>query len=372
MSDEQIIAVLNTISSNGNRILPVIFLLAGTFGHICNILIFSKRTQRSNPIAIYFLSSTIANILVVYLGVLIRYLQDNQNTDPVNNILVWCRLRSFVYYLALSLSNWYILLATIDRYLISSDSTRRRQLSSVRNACRIIAIVTIVFMLLYCHILVLYNIQTLTTASNTVQNYCYPQRGSYRLFSDIQILVQFSLLPPLLMSVFIILIIKNIHASHRRIANTVVAHHHARIKRRDVQLSKMLALQVAVIIFCSLPLAVSQLLTTMTLNSPKTPLRAAAEGFLAFIGRQLAFLNCSISFYLYTLSGSQFRVEIRQVFNQLSMCLCGRRLLEKNRIGVGHRPGDDKAQGRSWRPQHTPAVEVHAEVETTNNTADRV
>ncbi|UJR25950.1 hypothetical protein I4U23_007298 [Adineta vaga] len=336
MSDAELISTLNTISLYLNKIVPVILLIAGTFGHICNIIIFSKRTQRTNPIAIYFLSSTIANIVVLYIGVFVRYLQDNYSIDPVNNISAVCRIRSFLFYSSLSLSNWYILLATIDRYLISSDNNHRRQLSSLKNAYRIIIIITITFILLYCHILILYNIQTYTNASNYSQNYCYPQRDAYRIFSDIQLLVQFSLLPPILMSIFIIMIIKNIRTSHRRIANTVVAHHHARIRKRDLQLSKMLLLQVIITIVCSLPLAISQLLTTMTLTWTKTALRLTVEGFFSLIGRHLAFTNCAISFYIYTLAGSQFRLEIRDIINNASTFVCGKRLLENSRIGIAN------------------------------------
>jgi hypothetical protein len=360
MNDTQIITTLNSISLHLNQILPIIFLIAGTFGHICNIIIFSKRSQRTNPISVYFLSGTIVNLIVLYFGVLTRYLQDIYNIDPVNNNTIACRIRSFLVYLSFSLSNWYILLATIDRYLISSNDNHRRQLSTIRNAYRTIGFLTILFCLLYFHILILYNIQTFENSSNHLQNYCYPQRGPYRIFSDIQLLVQFSLLPPILMSIFVILIMRNIHASHSRIANAVVAHHHARIIKRDIQLSKMLLLQVMITIICSLPLAVSQLLTTMTLTWTKTVLRLTIESFFSQIARQLAFFNCSISFYLYTLAGSQFRLEIRQLINRLTMFLCHKRLLEKRRIRINPELVVPNAQELAARQQQqAPEIDLN-------------
>jgi len=334
MNNTQIITTLNHISLQINQIVPLFIIITGTFGHICNIIIFSKRSQRRNPISVYFLSSTIVCLIALYIGVLVRYLQDIYSLDPVNNNLVMCRIRSFTVYIALSLSNWYILLGTIDRYLISCDDNRRRQLSTIKNAYRSIVFITIVSILCYCHILILYNIQTFLNVYDRLQNFCYPQRGNYRIFSDIQILLQFSLLPPLLMSVFVVLIIKNIHASHRRIANTVVAQHHARIKRRDLQLSKMLLVQVMITIICSLPLAVSQLLTTLTLTTTKTVLRLTIENFFALVARQLAFFNCSISFYVYTLAGSQFRLEMRDIGNRITFLICRKRLLERRQIHV--------------------------------------
>lgn len=371
MDDTAIIATFNLISLRINQIVPLFIIITGTFGHICNLIIFSQRSQRRNPISVYFFSSSTICLIVLYIGVLIRYLQDIYNIDPVNNILVVCRIRSFIIYVTLSLSNWYILLGTIDRYLISCNDNHRRQMSTIKNAYRSIVFITIIFMLSYCHILILYNTQTFVNSFGNLQNFCYPQRGSYRIFSDIQILVQFSFLPPLLMSIFVILIIRNIHASHRRIANTVVAHHHARMRKRDLQLSKMLLAQVLITIICSLPLAVSQLLTTLTLTSSKTVLRLTIESFFALIARQLAFYNCSLSFYIYTLSGSQFRLELREIFGRITTVICHKRLLQKRRIEIhddNNRPKDNVQQLTERPQQNTP---IHVDDES-QDTATRV
>lgn len=334
MAESTVINVLNQISLRSNQILPGILLVAGTFGQICNLLIFSRRSQRSNPVSIYFLSGTIANLVALYFGMLFRYLQDLFSITIVNDNTAVCRIRSFLLYLSLSLSNWFILLATIDRYLISSRENNRRQLSSIKNALRMIIATTILGILSYVHILILYIIQTIPISPTRIQNFCYPLHGPYRLFNDIQILVQFSLLPPLLMCLFVIFIIRNIRHSHARLANVVIAEHQARLKKRDLQLSKMLVLQVIITILCALPLALSQLTTTATSGWTKSAMSLAIENFFTQLGRNLAFFNCSISFYLYTLSGTQFRVECRQMFNELAMFLCQKRCFKQRRVGV--------------------------------------
>ena len=334
MLDADVITTLNNIQLRLNQVLPLILLVGGTFGHLCNIAILSKRSQRTNPIAVYFLGSTIASMLVLYVGLVPRYLSDAYGIDLINNDATVCKTRSFLLYVSLSLSSWYILLATVDRYLISSDNNHRRQLSTIKNAHRAIGCVTVLCVLFYIHIPILYTIQTFLVGSNRLQNFCYPQRGPYRIFSDVQVLVLFSLLPPLLMSLFIILIINNIHHSHGRLAATVGAHQQARMRKRDLQLSKMLLLQVIITIICSMPLAISQLLTTMTLAWTKTALRLAIESFFTQIGRYLTFVNCSMSFYLYTLAGSQFRMEFRQSLNRLFVRLCRRPVLGTRRVGI--------------------------------------
>jgi hypothetical protein len=325
MSDNDIIYTLNRILSVISELIPIILLIIGTFGHLCNLIIFSKKAQRSNPTSLYFLSTTISNLISLYIGMFTRLLQDALNINLINTNISFCKIRSFFLYVSLGLSNWFILLATIDRYLISSNDNNRRQLSTLKNAYRSIAFLTISFSLCFCHIFILYDIQSSS---------CYPQYGSYRIFNDVQILIQVSLLPPILMTLFGILTIRNIRAVQRRIANTM----NTRMRQRDIQLSKMLLLQVIIIVVCSFPFAISQLTTTMTLTSFKTPLRLAVENFISQIGRYLSYFNCSISFYLYTLAGSQFRLEIRRVINRVSMFMCQRRILERTQIGIDPRP----------------------------------
>lgn len=333
-TDTDTVATLNYISSRLNEILPIIFLVIGTFGHTCNLIIFFQRSQRTNPIAIYFLSSTVANLFVLYLGMLPKYIQDVFDLNWMEKDLALCRIRSFFFNLSLSLFNWYILLATIDRYLISSNNNYRRRLSTLKNAYLIIGILTIFFILSYCHTLILYSIQMYGSSSNRLQSFCLPMRGTYRLVCDIQLLIQYSLLPPILMSIFVTMIIRNIRLSHRRIVNSIVANQHARLRKRDLQMMQMLLVQVCITIVCSIPLAVSQLLTTMTSTtstwSSKTLLRYAIENLLSQIGRSLAFFNSSISFYLYTLMGSQFRRDIRRWIDRSTMFICRKRFFGNN------------------------------------------
>ena len=197
MTDSTAVMVLNQVSLRMNQILPPIFLIGGTFGNICNILIFSKRSQRTNPVSVYFLSGATANILFLYFGGLLRYLQDLFSINIINDITIVCKIRSFLLYLSLSLSNWYILLATIDRYMISSRDNNRRQLSSMKNALLSIIITTIVGVLSYVHILILYTIQTTLVSPTRYQNFCYPLRGFYRIFSDVQLINSIQSLTPI-------------------------------------------------------------------------------------------------------------------------------------------------------------------------------
>lgn len=325
MTDKDIINTLINMTLWLNRVSPLILLISGTFGQICNLLIFSKKTQRNNPTSVCFLVNAITNLMALYFGMLTRFINTISGVDLTSTNVVLCKLRAYFVYICFSLSNWLILLAIIDRYLISSNKNHRRQLSTIKNAYISIAFLIIYFFLSYAHILVLYNVDW---------SICYPTYRPYRLFTDIQVLIQFSLLPPILMSIFGILIIRNIRLTRQRI-NTAV---HVRLRQRDIQLGRMLFLQVIMTIICSFPLGLSQLETTASLNVSKSLLRSAVENFLLELGRHLAYMNCSISFYLYTLAGSQFRLEIRHIINKCSIFICHQRIIGPQQIGIDARP----------------------------------
>ena len=114
---------------------------------------------------------------------------------------------------------------------------------------------------------------------------------------------------------------------------------------------------------------ISQLLTTLTLTVTKTLLRLTIESLFGQIARQLAFFNCSISFYLYTLAGSQFRLELRQIINRLTMFICHKRLLEKRRIGINNNLAAPNVRQLAGR---TPQANLNKNEQTTINKADQM
>ncbi|CAF4939448.1 unnamed protein product [Rotaria sp. Silwood1] len=155
---------------------------------------------------------------------------------------------------------------------------------------------------IYIIIIITYGSALLSLALTLLCTLCLCASAFFKaILSEIHILVQFSLLSPILMSLLIILIIRNIHHARKRIVNRIVIHQYACTKKCDLQLNKILLLQAIT------------------------------------IERHLSFLNRSMSFYVYTLVGSQFRLEIRQFINKLSTCTCHRRRLKKRRIGIDGR-----------------------------------
>ena len=123
-----------------NQIFPLLQIFIGTIGNIFNIIIFTRRELRNNPCSLYFLIGSINNCFVLDFSLLSRYLADTWKLDlaTINNLA--CKMRNFFTQSSLTFALWFIVLASIDRYLSSSPHARFRQLSSLSVARKSIGV----------------------------------------------------------------------------------------------------------------------------------------------------------------------------------------------------------------------------------------
>lgn len=285
---------LNNVILQFSRYVPIPILIFGLIGNILNIFIFTRRSQNKNPCSMYFLSSTIVNINVLLFGCLVRGLVDAFNIDLASANLPFCRIRYYIVNCSLTLSSWFTLLAGIDRYCVSSPDHQRRRLSNRKYARFLIFVTTMIFLILYSHVLGLYKIEQSPTGPN-----CDAQDGAYRIFYDFFYFATFSFTPPILMIIVGLATFRNIRQIRARVNPQGTASANASLlKKRDRQLITMLLAQLIITIICTLPIAIHKLYATFTQYMEKDDYRLTVENLIVQITRQLTFLNCGISFYL--------------------------------------------------------------------------
>ena len=291
MSD---VDVINNIVIQFNRYAPIPILIFGLIGNTLNILIFTRRSLVKNPCTIYFLSSTVVNINVLFFGCVIRSLRDGFHIDPMSTSLPFCRFRYYILHCSMVLSSWFTVLAGIDRYCISCRDHQRRQLSNRRYARYSVLLTTLICLALYSHVLGLFRIEQLQTGPE-----CYARIGIYRIFYDFLYFATFSFTPPILMIFIGLATFRNIHHSRMRVnPNGIPLPNGTQLNKRDRQLISMLLVQLVAIVICTLPIAIQKLYTTFTANLTKSAYRLATETLIVQITRQLLFLNSSTSFYV--------------------------------------------------------------------------
>ncbi|CAF4176893.1 unnamed protein product, partial [Adineta steineri] len=123
-----IITNLAFITAQLNRSLALIILIFGTIGNLINILVFSRRSLRKQPCSIYFLGASIASLFALYSGLLSRLLSGYNLDISIYNDSI-SNLRFFTAYWCLTVLAWFLVFASIDRYLGTSRLAYRRNFS---------------------------------------------------------------------------------------------------------------------------------------------------------------------------------------------------------------------------------------------------
>jgi hypothetical protein len=88
------------------------------------------------------------------------------------------------------------------------------------------------------------------------------------------------------------------------------------MRSNDRQLFKMLLFQLLITTLLITPyatLSVYNVISSTILNQTRSQLGAAIYNLIATISRLLSYSNAVVGFYIYTLAGPKFRVEVKQL-----------------------------------------------------------
>jgi hypothetical protein len=198
-----------------NRYIPMPLLLFGAIGNILNILVFTRKTFRNNICVAYFLASTIFDSLAIVVGLLPRLL-NGFGADPTQYSSVLCKLRFFITYFAGYTAAWFISLACVERYLTSSITVRRRGLITMKRAYLSMVFVILMGFIVFGEQFYCIDInQQLLGAPQP----CYQlQQNIHCQIVDSLMQFLFEILTPVLMMImFGLLTLRNVHRKRRRI-----------------------------------------------------------------------------------------------------------------------------------------------------------
>lgn len=324
-SDASTIAAWNNTSAAINRYLSIFIYLFGTIGNILNALVLSQRTLRSNPCSLYFLISSLANLVAIIAGLTSRMLS-GWAVDLTNTIEWLCKLRAFVLFISRNIAAWLILLAAIDRWLLSHLNVHRRQWSTLKNAYRGIVFTILLSIVLYCPIFYCYQ-ANLTNAPLR----CYGKDDICRLTNDLSYAFLTITFPIILMFIFGLLTIINIRQVKNRVhtvsatqANSMGHGSHTgqgtgiSKKKLDRRLFLMLLFQIILLSVFTLPQAGQKLYSTLVSDIGQTPLKKAIDNFIFNLLLLFTYIANGMSFYIYTLSGGAiFRNALKDLMKKI-------------------------------------------------------
>ena len=165
--------------------------------------------------------------------------------DPSDYSLVLCKIKLYFSHVGSNLAPSFVILACIDRLILSSPNKNFRSWSQSAFAYRLVAVTSIFWMLVSIH--TLFGAILQSTAGYSI---CYVHEGSYALFVTVYVIGVNYLLPPVLMTILGLLTIINVRKSQRRVhpnINRGYAH------RKDRHLLRMLLFQVLFNVICTIP-----------------------------------------------------------------------------------------------------------------------
>ncbi|UJR13116.1 hypothetical protein I4U23_000140 [Adineta vaga] len=287
---------LPTIQYEFIRSMSFVLLISGTIGNILNCLIFSRSSLRNKSCSVYFLANSIANIAALYFSCLTRILIIFGIYAIPGQGYIYCKIRTFFTYMPLSASSWFIVAACVDRYASSSTSVRIRSFSQFKVSQRTVGGIFIALCLIWIQMFFCFN-------GNSDGSICSPISQFCNTFNNYSLLVFYSLLPPLCMFFFGWMTIRNIR--HRPMNRTVNV--------KDRQLTLMLIVQVFLFQILSLPISIQRIYAHMAMGESKSLQRMQIEYFILAVVNYTAFTNTITSFYMFTLTGSLFRKELKSL-----------------------------------------------------------
>ncbi|CAF0794896.1 unnamed protein product [Adineta steineri] len=296
------------------RYILTICFIFGLIGNLLNIIIFCQKHLRKNSCAVYFITTSVFNFLVMCFGIIPTVVTSYSSYDYSSYSISYCKFRAYIVHVFLMISRSSVALACIDRFALCSPNINIRVLNQHRVAIRLIVIACFLWFIIPIHTLVQINIQMPGRRCGA--------SGTYSIVYAIYAAVV-TTIPLIIMVVFSSLAIHHLkHIRSRVHTDTSLANmnvqRRVRVKKRDAQFIVILIGEVIIYFFSTILFPIYSMYTAFTSTVVKDADRTAIEGFLRYMALSfLIYVNSSSIFYIHLLASKAFRQECKQLILRL-------------------------------------------------------
>ena len=299
---EPMISPLVQLVQDISRIAIPIIIVVGVLSNVLNILVLTRPALYQHACSRYFLALAIGNLF--YCGVILVYrlLADQYQIDPAKSSNGLCKFIIYAGQLGIFLAPSFIVLASIDRWCISSTNPQLRKFSSIKTARWMIVSNTILFAIIFSNSAIAVDLRDTDPFGCTIR--------ADTLYKQVYVIVQvciMSVIVPALMAVFGLLTIYNINKA--RVAPAEISRH----RRTGNQLIRMLLLQVGTHIVLILPSSVTYLIYVLPGDIKYRPEFFAAVLF-CILPLHVSYIT---AFFLYVISAQVYRKELIRLFYRI-------------------------------------------------------
>ncbi|XP_053379853.1 FMRFamide receptor-like [Mercenaria mercenaria] len=339
-----------------------VFLVLGTVGNLLSIVVLTRPGTRKSSTAIYLTALAITDLTVLYTGFLRWWMIYTFDLDIRLFNDVGCRFHWFSTFVAPEISSWLLVAVTCERIACTIWPHRVRLVCTRRSARFTVFAIVLVLCGGSCHLIFgtslrtaeiepsLISLENMTTSGtlignnqstrtttdlysaneserNTTDTHAVEYKFICDAFSDemyrsffsfvypwIDLLLYF-FIPSVILSVGEVLILRKVMESRRlRIRMSQKSNACVEITANSRSIIIMLLTVNAVFIICTTPISVFLIGRPYWVNS-ETGLTEHQEIVWAVVNL-LMYLNHTINFILYFLSGSRFREKVYELFKK--------------------------------------------------------
>ena len=277
------------------RIIVPIIMVIGMVGNSLNIAVLTRPALYNHACSRYFLAVGCNNLLFTSVMLIYALMADGYQRDLATVSLLSCKLVTYAYHACFVVSPHLIILASIDRYCVSSTNVHLRKFSNIKVTRWAILFVVIISLLFYMNTAILIDLRANDTfgcriRGDTIYNQIYP---------IIQVIL-FAIIVPGLMAFFGMMTIYN--TKRVGVIPTAISRH----RRTENQLIIMLLVQVSTHVVLTVPACITYLIVIL----PNTINTTSAFYFSYILSRFPIYLSYAMPFFLYLLSARTYRKEL--------------------------------------------------------------
>lgn len=295
--------------------MPPILLIIGTFGNALSFYVFWQPHMRKSLASWFFRILAVVDTLCLHYGILTFYLYHmfEYHIIPLSNL--GCKVEHWLKYCFSHMSAWVLVLMSVERAIGVTWPHRAKILCTKKRA--IIILMAIVFTLMICNISPLFIEEyALICVNGTYTSMCLTSRKDNTAifledtFQPMMDLFLMAVLPFIIMISANILIIYKAFYSQRLV----------KVNRSNPHLVAMTTTLLSVVfvfVLLTAPFCAYSVIRVSTLNEDSKPMKYGQVFYL--VVNILRYVNNSINFFLYALSGRPFRKEIKKMVTRASV-----------------------------------------------------
>lgn len=284
--------------------LPIIITI-GTIGNIFSFIVMLQREMRQTSTFFYLAALAVADTVVLFMSALKTWIRLFSGFEMLHISSASCKTFMFFTYLSLHLSAWLIVAVTVERFIVVWFPLKATSICNTKRAKCTTAGLALTFILLNIHLF--WNAE-LITSPRSGRSMCAMTQNNRFLYHEVLPwlhLTLYSFLPCVCLLVFNILIILSL-VKHRQIITSQMTKDDRRTRYNHRKLAVTLLCISFVWILTTTP---SALYTVLPLRA-KSMSQEALYFFIKVICYIFMYVNHSINFFLYCITGQAFRRQL--------------------------------------------------------------